>query len=374
MKKHYQRSRIVGGGALLALIAVMLLTIVGLSGSVSKISELAISRTPDAILASAGVADKADILLPVSYYDQRADDCVNMYDTGNRKAFLARQFEWTECGYGHKELEKGLVEPKLGTNYFPVFVGGQLDSNRGIVDSARWYESIAGKSSNYLKNIKMVYNSEGAEFKYENGHFYPLDDVEFSKGDITDDKKHNYLFTMSFAIPFMVLKSGEESFEIVADDDTFVFVGDDLVIDMGGIHEAMVGRLTINSEGNVYSEVGNEDVYDTGINLEYGDGELIRVFHADRDSSESVLKIKTQKMNLNVMDTKIASGDGQGVQVAYDPSNPSYVAPLGATSVFEPDTTKGYIIIATIQGILVMVFAMLIIILTKFLIKRNQEA
>lgn len=220
----------------------------------------------------------------------------------------------------------------------------------------------------------MVYNSEGAEFKYENGHFYPLDDVEFSKGDITDDKKHNYLFTMSFAIPFMVLKSGEESFEIVADDDTFVFVGDDLVIDMGGIHEAMVGRLTINSEGNVYSEVGNEDVYDTGINLEYGDGELIRVFHADRDSSESVLKIKTQKMNLNVMDTKIASGDGQGVQVAYDPSNPSYVAPLGATSVFEPDTTKGYIIIATIQGILVMVFAMLIIILTKFLIKRNQEA
>lgn len=345
--------------------------IFGMSKTVSDIDQAAISKTPDAILASAGVSEDENVFLSVAYFDQRADECVNLYDESAWKSAAERQFEWTECGYYNKGLEQGTVDYQLSDEYLPVAKGGALTSNRGLTDLTRWFNAVEGKSASYTGNLKLDYRSDIAEFSFYKDEFYPLDEVDFSDGDAVNKDGHNHLFTMNFAVPFTALLSGQERFEIVADDDTYVFIGDKLAIDLGGIHNAMPGRFTINKNGEVYAGVGAQDMAYTGIKVDDKTGSIVRIFHADRDSEDSVFKVRFTGMNLSVTNEKLANREDEGLQIAYDPTDPTYVAPLGETSVVKPDNTKGFILLVTIEGIMVIVFALLLSFSIRSMVRRK---
>ena len=368
--KEAKKTKLFTWGALGALIAAVSLMIFAESRTVSDIREVAVSKTPTAILASAGMSEAKMLSVPVSYYDQRGDTCVDIYNTELRDALRSRQFEWTKCEYYNKAVEKGMVEFLLSKEYLPVAVAGKLTSNRGV-DFSRWFSTVEGKSQAYAGVLKMNYRAEGAEFSFVDPEFYPLDTAEFSDGDFTNDDGHNHLFTMNFAVPFSPLLSGEEEFSIEADDDTFVFVGNKLVLDMGGVHEAVIGRFLINEDGEIYSAVGEEELTYSGVKILGDEGSIIRVFHADRDSGESVFNLAFKEMNLSVIESKIAeggtSGDG-GIQVAYDPSDPSYIAPLGETKVFLPDRTNGFLVIAMIEGFAIIVLTILLMVVVRYLV------
>ena len=371
-KNKKNQSAVFGGMALLTFVAAMMLAIFGLSSSVNEIERKAIARTPEAILANAGVSEDKDVFLSVAYFDQKADECVNIYDANSKDALEQRQFEWSECEYYNKAIESGLVEFKLNDEYLPVAVGGQLTANRGLKDMKRWFEAVDGKSASYTGSIKLDYKAEGAEFSFHQDRFYPLDEVEFSNGDKANVDGHNHLFTMNFAVPFTVLRSGNESFEITADDDTFVFVGDQLAIDMGGVHEAATGRFVIQKNGEVYSAINGEELAFSGVTVdEVGSGSIVRIFHADRDSEDSVFKVKFGEMNLSVTNAKLADRKDDGVQIAYDPTDPTYVAPLGESSVVKPDGTKGLIVIATVEGVMVIVFGIFVAVAIRSIVKRE---
>ena len=75
-------------------------------------------------------------------------------------------------------------------------------------------------------------------------------------------------------------------------------------------------------------------------------------------------------MKLNIENTEVAAGSkDMGLQVAYDPSDLSYVAPLGRSMVVRPDATKGNIVLATVEGTLVVIFAVLLMFAIKFVVK-----
>lgn len=372
MKKQQKRIQgftfIVLGVLALGLFA----SVFGLSKVVKYISGTSIARTPEVVLANVGVSKNDSVNLPVAYFDQKSDKCVNLYDMSLKQELRSRQFEWKSCGYENKGIEQGMVDYYLGENNLPVALGGKLTSNRGLSDMKRWFSTVEGKSQEYTKTIKLSYKDEfGADFSYHNNDFYPLDDVKFSAGDSVNSDGHNHLFTMNFAIPFTAMLNGEENFEITADDDTFVYFGNALVLDMGGIHDAVSGKIAINENGEVYTSVADEELGYSGINIEKGDNGIIRIFHADRDSDESVFQLKTHEMKLNVIKTKVAGGDTE-TQIAYNPSDPLYVAPLGETSVFRPDGTRGYIIMMTIAGGLIVVFSLFIAMLMNLEIRKRR--
>ena len=229
-----------------------------------------------------------------------------------------------------------------------------------------------GKSASYTGNLQFDYRSDNAEFAFYKEMFYPLDDVEFSQGDFVNKDGHNHLFTMNFAVPFTALLSGDERFEITADDDTFVFVGNKLVIDMGGVHDAKTGVFQIGENGDIYSSVDGVDLAYSGVSIDAQNGAIVRIFHADRDSSESVFNVKFSGMNLSVVDTKVAKDGSDEITVAYDPTNPSYVAPLGESVVFKPSGTKGLIIMATVEGAVLIVFSIFTVIMVKFFLKAKK--
>ena len=103
---------------------------------------------------------------------------------------------------------------------------------------------------------------------------------------------NNHLFTFNLGVPVRVLADGNEEFSIYADDDTWVYIGDKIVIDMGGVHEATTARFKINNEGEVYSAVNGEEFAYSGVKLTRDTGAIVRIFHADRDSTESVFSMR----------------------------------------------------------------------------------
>lgn len=374
MRKQ-KKSRQLGMVALVTFVVAVVLAIVGFSSTMNAIDEIAISKSPTAILANAGLSEEKSVYLPVAYYDQKSDECVNMYDLSAKNDLKGRQFEWNSCGYYNKAIEKGLVDYELSEDYLPMATGnGQLTPNQGLSSFDGWFEAKEGKSVNYTGALKLEYQADGAEFTFHHDQFYPLDGAEFSNGDKVNKDGHNHLFTMSFAAPFTVLASGEEGFAIRADDDTFVYIGDKLALDMGGIHDAAVGKFIINSEGEVYTAVDSEDLAYSGIKLDAGDGSIVRIFHADRDSANSVFEVKFTEMSLAITDTKLADRENEGVQIAYDPTDPSYVAPLGETSVVKPDGTRGLIVMATVEGIMVIVFSVLMAAAIRSTVRRRLAA
>ena len=373
LSKKRRKLWVMGVMAVVAFGGVLGLLFWGMASTIHEIKNEAVSKAPEAILASAGVSESREVLLPISYYDQKSDDCINIYDLSQKDALNNRQFEWETCGYYNKEIERGLVGFDLGDDYLPVFSAGGLTSNRGMGDSRRWFDAVEGKSASYIGAIKMEYVSEGAVFYFERDEFYPLDEVEFSKGDAVNKDGHNHLFTLNFAVPFTVLGSGEEEFEIEADDDTFVFVDNKLAIDMGGIHDTEYGEFVIHEDGEVYTRVGSQELAYSGIKVNQGDSSIVRIFHADRDSHDSVFNIKFAGMNLTIVDTQMAkNGKGDSMQIAYDPTDPTYVAPLGQSVVVKPDNTRGYIAMATVEGIMIVAFSVMMVIAIKMVVRRSE--
>lgn len=369
-KQHGQKLKVFGVVSLIALAVGGTLATVGMSRAVKEIHGIEMSRTPDAILASAGVDDGSEVTLNVIFFDQLADECVNIYDLDQNQALKVRQFEWSECDYYNSKLEQGLVDYYLNDEFMPVGLGGSYITNRGMADLSRWYSNVDGKSQSYMGQLKLEYSRSNALFSYRNDEFYPLDEVKFSADDFTNQDGHNHLFTMSFAVPFNPRVNGEEHFIIDADDDTFVFIGDRLALDLGGIHEAMRGQFIINKKGEVMTAVGDEDYAYSGINVKSDESSIVRIFHADRDSKDSVFGVAFSNMNLEVANSQLA--DASDIQIAYDPTDPTFVKPLGKSMTVRPDNTKGYMIMATIEGIALAVVAILVAMVAHALIRGNS--
>jgi len=328
-------------------ISILALTVVAMGGimgsfigTAQEISATKEDNKVDVILASANINNSTNVSVPILYYDQEKDACLDIYNISMNEAVSNRQFEWSDCGYYNSEVEAGMVSSKLDDQYLPVATGGSLLENRGVngENFKRWFNQVEGKSKSYAGTMNLSYNSETGSFEYKNDSYYPLDDITM-KSDEFGNKAHNHLFTLNLGVPFQALLNGGEKFVISADDDTWVFVGDTLVLDMGGVHDTISGDFIINEDGEIYSSVNGEDLAFTGVKLKSGENSIVRIFHADRNGISSEFNLDFANMLLNITNTSIASEDG-GVEVAYDPTNPSYIAPLGESLTVRPDNRK----------------------------------
>lgn len=350
-------------------------SVVGISNVISKAKNVAKSGDLDATLANAEMTadkkvDDKKVEVMVSYYDQRQDECVDLYDKSNFSQLSTRQFEWSKCGYHNKKLEQGMVDFYLGDNHLPVSKSGQMLSNRGLDDTARWFSNVDNKSKSYSGALGLKYNTENKELFYEEENFYPLDDASFSIDDGVNKDGHNHLFTMGFAIPFDPTFSGSEGFEIIADDDTFVFIDDKLALDMGGVHEALNGKFVIYEDGEIHTSVAGEDLAYSGITLEKTNDALIRIFHADRDSEESTLRFYLRNMDVKLAKTDLSQSNGK-MQVAYDPVSGMFIAPLGVTNAETVELNRSYVVMIIVWGTVIVMLTLLAVRTTYLLVKEK---
>jgi fibro-slime domain-containing protein len=157
-------------------------------------------------------------------------------------------------------LVKGLVEQKIGEDRKPVL--SSMGQNSGCMHGKtyfdQWFRSTPGV--NYVfpdYTVTAYWDSGKKSFVYNNNNFFPLDTPNTGFG--TEGKSHNYGFCFELHNTFTYV--GGEQYWFQGDDDVWVFINDQLVIDLGGVHGPSDGTVNLDSLGLTVDQTYNFDFF-----------------------------------------------------------------------------------------------------------------
>jgi fibro-slime domain-containing protein len=245
---------------------------------------------------------------------------------------IVRDFRERTVEGGHPDFEKrpeygfslysGNIATALGLDRKPVFTGaGQrltaqfedaqsrpicrtlFDSSLGDqagtlaqactggIESAasfdQWYRDTAGVNLSAPLTLALV-RQENGHYVFDDttdthfgdggfsqlGGFFPVDDRLYGNSPGLPD--HNFHFTFELHLEFRYDADTDQYFRFVGDDDVFVYINDQLVIDLNGVHSAKEQYVDMDRLG-------------------LADGEDYRIdfFFAERHRTQSNFRIET---------------------------------------------------------------------------------
>jgi len=168
-----------------------------------------------------------------------------------------RDFNDTHPDFESKEVKApvtGLVSSTL-VGKDPVFVKlGDTTSITSKESFSQWFNNTPGV--NMWQSLTLTLNevSPGL-FEYSNSSFFPIDGQLFGN----QGRWHNYHFTFELNQQF-TYKPGQK-FHFTGDDDVWVYINNQLVVDLGGVHAAASGSVDLDTLGLTAGQTYDFDLY-----------------------------------------------------------------------------------------------------------------
>jgi fibro-slime domain-containing protein len=171
-------------------------------------------------------------------------------------------------------LDQNITTNLLSNDKKPIYKGGSY-STTTQANFDQWYRDVSGVNQSKSYQITLNYDDYLGKYVYENNSFFPIDNQLFGN----QGRSHNYHFT--YAINSQFTYQGGETFKFIGDDDVWVYINGTKVVDIGGVHGARTGTVTLDE--NKASELG----------LEVGQTYDFDFFFAERHTTESHFRIET---------------------------------------------------------------------------------
>lgn len=210
-------------------------------------------------------------------------------------------FESWCCGSAN-----GMVSNLLGADGKPVFA--YQGSPRFITDATTffgWYHDVANVNQAITSTLTLNKQPDDS-YVFDSSSFFPIDGQGFGNYGSTG---HNFHFTSELRDVFTF--KGGEVLDFRGDDDVFVFINGHLVVDLGGVHGATSGTVTLST---TLMDLGSPNavppVPPQPVGLTVGGMYEFAVFQAERHTSQSNYKLTLRGFVKEKTECTPVCGDG----------------------------------------------------------------
>jgi fibro-slime domain-containing protein len=144
--------------------------------------------------------------------------------------------------------DRGIVLPALGADQKPVYAhaAGHSSTTTSKVDFDQWYRDTPGINMSFPYQIQVTTTDAGIS-TFAEEFFFPIDGKGYDDKELGEDQKlHNFWFTFELHTTFQY--TGGERFTFLGDDDVWVFINKQLVVDLGGVHTPESSTVVLDDQ------------------------------------------------------------------------------------------------------------------------------